>query len=210
MDPKKRCDRCLINSEFCFCGKTKKVEFNSQVHIILNKAELRFSSNTANLSANTSPQCHLHIRGIKGKPLDFSFLDFKNYYPLYLYPSEDATALTKEYAEKLDRPVQLVVPDGTWTQTSKFFKKHTGLHSIPRVKINNPPCSLYELRKQVFGNGLCTQEAIAYALGVLEGSEIQEIFLENLRTMVNAHQNARKRPNYKLRYFYSLKNKGIL
>jgi DTW domain-containing protein YfiP len=38
---------------------------------------------------------------------------------LLFYPSEDAVELDKELVAQDQKPIQLIVPDGTWRQASK-------------------------------------------------------------------------------------------
>lgn len=198
-----RCHKCLINIKFCFCHKIKSVDINSKVDIIVHKSELRFTSNTAILSKSSLNHCDLHIKGIEGHPLSFDFIDIENYSPLYLYPSENSEVLTKKYLSQFSKPIQLIVPDGTWTQTKRFYKKEDSLHPIPRVRVETTHKSMYQLRRQVDESGLCTHEAIALALGLIEGKDIENSLLDNLKVMVNAHLLARKEPHYKLRYMYN-------
>ena len=58
---------------------------------------------------------------------------------------------------------------------------------IPRVRIEIDTPSIYELRKQMKDIGLCTHEAIAHTLGVIEGPEVKDQLIKNLEIMNHAH-----------------------
>lgn len=197
-----RCPKCLIQDDFCFCFDLDQIDIESQIHILMDKAELRFSNNTSILAYNTIDQCEIHVKGLENRALDFDFLDFKNFTPLILYPSNAAIELTKEFVNTLRKPIQLILPDGTWTQTKRFMQKQKTLNQIPRVKLSKTPKSIYQLRRQVFDEGLCTYEAIAYALGLIENKKIEKKLLDNLNIFVCRHLQARRSEGYKLRFTY--------
>jgi DTW domain-containing protein YfiP len=69
----------------------------------------------------------------------------------------------------------LVVPDGSWRQARKAVGREPGLQGLRRVKLpaGGPP-SEYRLRVEPNEHSVCTFEAIARALGVLEGRETQD------------------------------------
>jgi DTW domain-containing protein YfiP len=73
----------------------------------------------------------------------------------------------------------LVVPDGTWNQAKKVPYRESGVAGIPNVKLAAGAPSSYRLRHSPHVQNLSTLEAIARALGVIEGREVQ-VSLENL------------------------------
>jgi DTW domain-containing protein YfiP len=94
--------------------------------------------------------------------------------PLLLYPSEKAEVLTPEYLSKISRPITLIVPDGSWRQASKVAKRESLLEDVPHVKVFKGSESQYKLRREPKFSGLATFEAIALALGAIEGEETQQ------------------------------------
>ena len=74
-------------------------------------------------------------------------------------------------------PSTLVVIDGTWRQTRRMFTKLPRLHGLPRVQLDGPPATTLRLRDTSFEQGRSTLEAIAEALGRLEGPAVQEPLL---------------------------------
>ena len=71
------------------------------------------------------------------------------------------------------KPVTLIVPDGNWAQAKKAFKREKALHAFPRVKLPLGPPSKYWLRAAPRPEAVSTYEAIARAMGFLEGPEVQ-------------------------------------
>ena len=67
------------------------------------------------------------------------------------------------------RPVVLIVPDGTWRQASKVKRRVPGLTGVPCVSVSGEARLRYRLRAEAHAHGLSTIEAIARAMGILEG-----------------------------------------
>lgn len=43
---------------------------------------------------------------------------------LLLFPSDDAAVLSSEYLSSIDKPINLLVPDGSWRQAAKTHKEN--------------------------------------------------------------------------------------
>jgi DTW domain-containing protein YfiP len=92
---------------------------------------------------------------------------------LVLYPSADSHELKQDYFSLIIKPITLVVLDGNWNQASKMAKREPALCGLPRVHLPPGPLSTFRLRTQSAPERVCTFEAVARALGVIEGIEIQ-------------------------------------
>ena len=183
----KRCPKCMVHFENCYCAKIEHLNINTKLSVILFKKEKFLPSNTAQLSINSLQNSEMFFRGFKDQVLQESFIDEKNYQPLYLFPSEDATELTATEIANFDKPINLIVPDGTWRQAKKIHLREPLLKDIPRVKLNIGTRSIYPLRRQKYEYGLCTHEAIAHAMGIIESEEIKNKLIKNLEIMIEAH-----------------------
>jgi DTW domain-containing protein YfiP len=155
------------------------------------KKERFLTSNTAMLANTCLVNSEIYLRGFEDSTIPNSFLDEENYQPLYLFPDEDAQELTDDYLAQFDRPINLIVPDGTWRQAKKIHKREKNVSHIQRVKVTNIPKTIYPLRQQKYDYGLCTLEAIAYALGIIEDKSIQDSLLNNLKIMIERHTKYR-------------------
>ena len=179
-----RCPRCEIRRPLCFCDMIPQITVQTRVIILMHVAEESLTTNTARLAAKALPNSDLRIHGKKEEV--FSADDFvqTGTTSLLLYPSVHAVDLNAEFASTLTRPVNLIVPDGSWSQTRKFVRREAALAGIPQVKLPNGPPSEYRLRLQPQEAGLCTLEAIARSLGILESHEAQQRLETLLRIMV--------------------------
>lgn len=164
-----RCQRCWIRLEFCVCPHLPRVETRTRVVVVRHERESWKSTGTARVAGLALP--------------NLTFVDFDDdpagvneRLPalddaLLLFPS-DAPA-----PWPATPPKSLVVIDGTWRQTRRMFTKLPRLHGLPRVQLDGPPATVLRLRDTSFEQGRSTLEAIAEALGRLEGPAVQEPLL---------------------------------
>ena len=89
-----------------------------------------------------------------------------------LFPDTHARVLDSQLAEEDDRPIRLIVPDGTWRQARRMVRRVAGLAKVPRVTLAEGLVSKYSLRKRQSTGGMCTFEAISEALCLLEGANL--------------------------------------
>ena len=57
-----------------------------------------------------------------------------------------------------------VVVDGTWQQARKIYNRSPYLHALPTIALQPDEPSVYTLRRNQIGGGLCTAEAVACLL----------------------------------------------
>lgn len=183
----KRCPKCSIHQDNCVCDKIEKIDLKTKVSLVLFKKEQFLPSNTAKLSLNSLFNSNSFIRGEKEIVMNKDFIDQEKYQPLYLFPTEDAEELTPDYISQYTKPINLIVPDGTWRQAKKIHNREKLLTDIPRVKLKIETRSIYPLRRQKYEYGLCTHEAISHALSIIEGEEVKNKLIQNLKIFIEGH-----------------------
>jgi DTW domain-containing protein YfiP len=92
--------------------------------------------------------------------------------PLVLFPGHGARPLTQELVASLPSPPALVVPDGNWKQASRMVKRLPLLAGAMKVALPERHLSGRALRLNHAGHHMSTYEAVAQALGVLEGEAV--------------------------------------
>lgn len=155
----------------CVCPALPRLVTRTRVVLVMHRVEDRKPTNTGRLAAACLAGAEVFLRGERDaapSPL----LREDGTEPLLLFPHEDAEVLTPRIASS--RPVTLVVPDGTWRQASKVRARTPELGGVRAVRLPPGPPSRYRLRTEAHDGALSTIEAIARALGVLEGREVQE------------------------------------
>ncbi|MDO9183189.1 MAG: tRNA-uridine aminocarboxypropyltransferase [Bacteriovorax sp.] len=182
----KRCPRCRINIGLCFCNQIVEHITNTRISIIMHHREEHLTSNTAKLATMTLSNATIYPRGLPEAPFSLSLLNLEpNVLPIYLFPDDGAVVLDQHFLDTHPGPYHLIVPDGTWSQTMKVRRREPGLSEILCVKLSDEIKGEYKLRRGVREDGVCTFEAIAYALEILENKEVADDLLRQFRIMNN-------------------------
>jgi DTW domain-containing protein YfiP len=182
----KRCLVCRINHSLCFCDQILKHDTQTIISIIMHHREEHLTANTAKLATLTLNNATIYPRGLLQAPFLLSQLNLvPNILPLYLFPDEDSEELNEEFKTLHPGPYHLIVPDGTWSQTMKVRRREPGLSDILCVKLSDSIKGEYKLRRGIREDGVCTFEAIAYALEILENKNLSSDLLRQFRIMNN-------------------------
>lgn len=161
-----RCPTCRMHETLCICELVPRLETRTRLQLIVHCREETKPTNTGQLAARCLVHSAVSIVGDRARPLALAAAT-ECEQPLLLFPAEDAVPITTFAAS--ERPVVLIVPDGNWRQASKMRKRIPGLAAVPCVTLPEAGPSEYRLRAEVRQGGLSTFEAIARALGILEG-----------------------------------------
>lgn len=173
------------------CAVAPRLDLRTKIALVIHHRELKRSSNTGLLALRALVNCELRVRGAGREMLDLSELLSPQYRTLLFYPCADAVELNRQLIDQDPRPIQLIVPDGTWRQTRKIHSRHQELKDIPRVKISTPNDARYQLRAQSRAEGMATLQAIASALGVIEGDHVAAQLMALYRARVDRTLSAR-------------------
>ena len=179
-----RCPRCEIRKPLCFCDRIPSIDLQTRLIILMHTAEEVLTSNTARLAGKALTNSEVRIRGRKNQRMSTDGFVREGSSSLLLFPSPFAAELNAEFVARLAKPVTLLVPDGSWVQTKRFVRRDPAFVGIQHVKLPPGPPSEYRLRVQSHESGLCTLEAIARAIGILESPEAQAQLEALLKVMV--------------------------
>lgn len=171
-----------MHLSLCICALVPRIETRTRLLVVMHQAERRKSTNTGQLAAACLPNSEIVIRGNEEHRVDAVPIPAGTT-AILLYPAEDAVPLST-LAPTLQGPVTLVVPDGNWRQAAKVRKRVAGLAELPCVTLPEAAPSRYRLRAEAHTHGLSTLEAIARAMGLLEGKAVEEALLHPFRAMV--------------------------
>jgi DTW domain-containing protein YfiP len=154
------------------CAELPRLHLRTKIALVIHRHELLRSSNTGMLAVRALVNSELRVRGAGRETLDLSDLLSPDYRSLLYYPSSDAIDLDSELVAADPRPIQLIVPDGTWRQARKIHSRQHELQEVPRVKISTTNHATYQLRTQSRPEGMATLLAIAAALRIIEGEDV--------------------------------------
>jgi DTW domain-containing protein YfiP len=149
--------------------------------LVIHHFEDRKSTNTGRLATRCLINSEIVVRGREAEPPRPLPVD-PSTQALLLFPHPAALPLRQFVGS--ERPITLVVPDGTWRQAAKVRNRVQGLREVPCVTLPEGPRSHYRMRSEPHEGGLGTIEAIARALGMLEGPHVQEALERVLRIVV--------------------------
>lgn len=162
----------------CLCAECRPLELATRVVVLRHKKEAWKPTNTGRLVPLTIAQGEIRVFGARDAPLELDDLLVPERRVLLLHPSEGSVELARDPADA--RPVTLLVPDANWRRTHKLAAHEECLAGVPRVRLPPGPPSSYRLRRHPDERYLATFEAVARALGILEGravgAELERVF----------------------------------
>ncbi len=171
-----RCGTCGLHLKLCVCDTLPRLDTRTRVVIVRHWREGRRTSNTARLACACLPTCSVVTYGgpdaasSLAPPLPSSLWPAKTAAAV-LFPSPDAVPFAS-WCAGVGAPVTLIVPDGTWGQTSRIRQRLVAQTGLPCVALPDGPPSAYRLRAIDRSSRLSTLEALARALAVLEGPAV--------------------------------------
>lgn len=178
-----RCKNCALSIQLCLCEHFEPRGIRTKIVLLTHQKELWKTTNSARLLPLILEDVELRVRGNRNKTLDLTDLAQHQGPKFILYPSSDSVELESDILKSEDRAL-LVVPDGTWRQARKVVSRVAGLADFRRVHLAPGGPSRYRLRKTEDPSRLCTYEAVARALGLLENLELQRDMESLLELMV--------------------------
>jgi DTW domain-containing protein YfiP len=172
-----------MHKTLCICPLIPSLATRTRLVLLLHETEARKPTNSGRLAAACLQRSSIEVIG--DGPRSAPRIDAVEQ-PLLLYPAVDAVPIATFAAS--ERPVVLVVPDGTWKQAKKMRRRVPGIAGIPCVTLPEAESTQYLLRSSVRPGGLSTFEAITRALRVLEndaGPAIEASMMAVFRVMVS-------------------------
>ena len=179
----RRCPACRLHRSMCLCALIPRVLTRTRVVLVMHQLELNKPTNTGRLALRCLPNSEVLVRGLPHPgvaPAEAPSLAAA----VVLFPHADAQPLERWRSSPV--PVTLIVPDGTWRQAARARRRVPGLAELPCARLPvNAPASSYRLRQATRPGRLSTLEAIARALGILEGPAVEEALSHIHRVMVD-------------------------
>ena len=168
-----------------------RIYLKTKICLVIHHRELSRSSNTGLLAIRALLNSEVRVRGEQREALDLKDLLTAQYRSFLFYPSADAVELNEALVRQDSRPIQLLVPDGTWRQARKIHSRHPELRDLPRVKISTPNNSIFQLRTQSKPERMATLQAIAEGLGIIEGDAVRAQLMKLYQTKIERTLKAR-------------------
>ena len=175
------CPDCRNPGWLCVCVYAPRVKVRTPLLLVVHVHDLGRTSNTARLLALAVRGATLVCHGAFPAPADPAAHVPAGATPVVLFPGRGARPLTPELVASLPSPPALVVPDGNWKQASRMVKRLPLLAGAAKVALPERACAGPALRRSHAGHHMSTYEAVAQALGVLEGEAVAGPLLDFYR-----------------------------
>ena len=164
-------------NKLCLCGLAKKLQsslVNIKTHVTLfvHHRELKTTTNTGLHLTRLLPKTNFLVRGRAGEIINPPDLVKEKHQNIILFPDDQSMPISGFLAtvRDLSLPLNLIVPEGSWRQASKMWRREPALKNIQKVKIDFDAnrLSKYKLRREAQIYGMATFEAVSRALESLE------------------------------------------
>jgi len=179
-----RCLRCRMHTHLCICSVTPRLDLATRLIMVMHFREMKKTTSTALLALNALGNSEFRLHGKQDHVLNLDDLNDPGRRLLVLYPDSNAATLSPSFLEQDDRPVSLLVPDGTWRQVARMRRRILGLPYAQTVKLPHGPSGEWTIRKTSDPSQLSTYEAIARAYGIIESPQVQHQLETVFRLMV--------------------------
>jgi len=157
------CDRCRRPLSVCYCAHVPSLETRTRVVILQHPRERKMPIGTARMAHLGLPNSVLRVGlDFAADPLVQALMTDSTY---VVFPGPSAVTVAEL---PTDRPINLVVLDGTWWQAGKLLKLNPAVASLPRVAFSPRNPSEYRIRRQPARYCLSTIEALVEVLDGLE------------------------------------------
>lgn len=180
----------------CFCAHLPHLPTRTRILLLQHPRERRMGVGTARMAHLALPSSVLRVGlDFAADPVVQAMLAGGEVH--VLFPgrgARDASELPR------DRPLTLVVLDGTWSLARKLLALNPAVAALPRVALQPRRPSQYQIRRQPAAQCLSTIEGLAEALDLLEPehgpfSRLLDPFLamvarqQRFQTEVSAHRH---------------------
>jgi DTW domain-containing protein YfiP len=198
--PHLRCADCRMHRSVCICALLPRLETRTRVVLLLHQLEVDKPTNTGIVAARCLPNSAIVYRGrtpgvdardsdARGASLDeqaarLAAAIAPGTRAAFLFPHASATPLV---AWRDGAPVTLIVPDGTWRQAARARSRLGRALALPCVTLAGGAAASPggRLRTAKRPGQLATLEALALALGELEGQPVEDALMRVFRVMTD-------------------------
>lgn len=163
--------------DYCICSQIPQLTLTTHLSLVIHKNELKRTSNTGQLALRALVNSKMHVVGEINQQFQLEDILLSDHQNLLFYPSDESVELNEAFLSSIKKPIHLIVPDGNWRQASKVHYRNKHLENLPRVKIDLVNTGTQFLRTESKPIGMATLEAIAHALGIIEGDTVKSQLL---------------------------------
>jgi DTW domain-containing protein YfiP len=155
-------------SSVCWCALVPKIRARTKLVVLQHPREEFMPIGTARMAALAVEGAELVVgTALDAHPIVCSALDDADRQSVLLWPGPASVDIR---SIPIDRPVTLIVVDGTWALARKLVRLNPRLAALPQVRLSPSRPSDYRIRREPAEGCVSTVEAVIEALGLLDGS----------------------------------------
>lgn len=167
-----RCKQCRVVEAHCVCASLPTVTPRTHVVIVRHLRESWKSTGTARIATLAMPSATCLDYGEDTQPAAAELERLVEPGTWVLLPTDEPQPWQPTDIRRL------IAIDGTWRQARRMYQRLPMLHGLPRLTLTQPPRQTLRLRDTTFAEGRSTLEAVAEALGAIEGPEVEAPLLQ--------------------------------
>ena len=175
------CPVCRLPGWVCVCEFAPRITIRTPLLLIVHVYDLGRTSNTVRLLNLAIRNTTLVPHGVFPTPADPASHVPVGATPVVLFPGHGAEPLTPAFVASLPSTPALLVPDGSWRQASRMMKRLPLLCRARKVSLPARAFLGPALRRNRSSHHMSTYEAVAQALGLLEGEAVAGPLLDFYR-----------------------------
>ncbi len=168
------CIRCFKSTELCLCPYINEFDPGVKFVILMHPKEAyQMRTGTGRITKLTLKESEI-IVGV-----DFTdnerlnaLLNDEEYYPLMLYPGEDAKTAIELKPLNIEKKLLILVIDATWAEAKKMVRLSKNLHKLNKISFRSGYRSNFRIKKQPKEECLSTIESCYYLIKELKEAEI--------------------------------------
>ncbi len=178
------CVACRLRLAICICDQAPRLALSTRLILIPHSKEWGTATNTGHFTRLALANLEVRLQGCPRLALSTAGIDAHSPSTLVLFPGHGADLLSSELAASLGRPATLLVPDGNWNQAKNMMRRVPMLRHARPVRLDGPHLDLGNSRRNLIAHRSSTFEAVARALGILEGADTERRLLDFFREIL--------------------------
>lgn len=180
-----RCEVCQLARSWCICPWRVQVRVQTEFILVLHRDEVFKPTNSGRLLYDLFPgQCHAYEWSRCDPPEALlARLDNPDRHTGILFPAREERKVHRIGTDRqpADKPLTVVLLDGTWRQASRMLRLSPWLASLPLLSIEGAEESGYQVRSAPVSGQLATAEAAARVLAVTGEQEAANVLTDWFR-----------------------------
>lgn len=180
MTGRKICPACQYPLLVCVCSAITRTVVDTEIIILQHPSEKSRAKNTARLISLVIPNTQTFVGE---SATDFELVkqrllarESKDTSIAVLFPSADSKIFSEALKPSVQRVQTLILLDGTWRKAKKMWQLNPWLWPLMVFRLEAGSISRYRIRKGSEAGGICTLEAVALALEILEGADTEPLY----------------------------------